>query len=87
MELLNKMEMKNNYETSDFYCASALIASGFSIQSIDKTNPKRSIFQFKNSEDLQKIVSLFWLRRLNVNVNSVFEAQRYLKSLIFNEEL
>lgn len=81
------MENENYYTTSDFYCASALIAVGYSIVSLDKTNPKRVIFEFKNSSDLQKIVNLFWLRRLDLNVNAVFEAQRYLKSLIYNEDL
>jgi hypothetical protein len=79
------MNNEDIYELSDFYCVAALVAQGFEIEALDKTSPKRCIFAFKNTEALQKAINHFWLRKTQLNVHTIFEAQRYVKNMMYSE--
>ena len=46
---------KDYFQTSDLALASFLSLT-YSIEKIDKSNPKRAEFVFKNLKDLQKLV-------------------------------
>ncbi len=74
------------HTTSDFHCVSVLVAMGYEIEHVDKTNPSRCIFSFKSTDDLEKTVNLFWLRKLHLNPHAIFEAQRHVKSLMYENE-
>jgi len=47
------------YKTSDFYVASYLLSKGLQIQGIDRHNPRRSEFIFKDREDRPELVQAF----------------------------
>ena len=72
------------FSTSELSLSAALICLNFSLDSLDKTNPQRTVFIFKrSSKGLDETVSNFWQRKLLIEPIAFFEAQRYLKSRIY----
>lgn len=71
------------FTTSELSLCAALICLNFSLDSLDKANPQRTVFIFKSSEGLDETVSNFWQRKLLIEPIAFFEAQRYLKSRIY----
>lgn len=73
----------NYFTSSEFALCAALLTLGFSLDSLDKTNPQKALFVFKRSSDLDKTIQVFWNKQLKVEPISFFEAQRFLKSRIY----
>jgi len=71
------------FSTSELSLCAALICLNFSLDSLDKTNPKRAVFILKRNKGLDEAVSNFWRRKLLIEPIAFFEAQRYLKSRIY----
>lgn len=79
-----KLDYDLNYlESSELPLGAALVCLGFPLDSLDKANPKRVVFIFKRSEELDLASKSFWDRKLLIEPLAFFEAQRYLKSRIY----
>lgn len=76
---------QKHFSSSELALCSALVCLEFPLDSLDKTNPQRTIFKFKRSKELDLAVTNFWQRKLLVEPLAFFEAQRYLKSRIYGE--
>ena len=76
--------MNSNYnEVSDLGLAASLTASGFVIDSVDKSNPRRVVFVFEKSEQLEHSIDLFWANKLLLPATLLLENIRQLKSRIY----
>lgn len=81
------METANEYSTFDYCIASSLVSKGFSLKRIDPVSgSSRVSFVFDDSEDLQTILSLFWAKKLLVEPQTFHNAQKYLKSSIYERQ-
>lgn len=76
---------KNIYETRSLTLSSTLICLGFKLDAALKDNFGRTKFIFRNTPELEEILTLFWKKDLKVEPNSLFEAQKFLKSKIYGE--
>lgn len=72
------------YQTADIGSATALVSAGYSLASLNKTNPRRALFVFENSSDLQSTLKEYWSGSLSVDAKTYFETQKWLKSRIYN---
>jgi hypothetical protein len=72
------------YQTTDIGSATALVSVGHSLASLDKTNPRRALFVFDNSTDLQARLKDYWSGTLSVDAKTYFENHKWLKSRIYN---
>lgn len=77
-------ENTNVYLTSDLALASA-INMHIPMESIDRTNPRKAIFVFKRSVDLEKIVDLFFRNEMRVTPLSYFNQLREIKARLYSE--
>jgi len=73
------------YRTSDFALATA-ISLFYPIEAIEKENPKRAIFVFKRTKELEKTIAKYWKRELKVEPQAYFNQMRILKARLYNEE-
>ncbi len=62
----NQQESKH-YRSSDFYLCCFLFSKGGTMVGIDKSNPKRAVFAFESSLELEKWVEDYWQNRAVVN--------------------
>lgn len=76
--------MHNDYnEVSDLGLAASLSATGFVIVGVDKSNPRRVVFVFEQSPELQNQIELFWANKLLLPASTLLEHMRQLKSRIY----
>ncbi len=71
------------YQTSDFCLATTLVALGFQIISMDRSNPKRVNFNFSNCKNLQNKIYQYWEKQIRVSPLDFYYAQKKLKSLLY----
>jgi len=72
-----------NFKTSDFPLATTLISLGFSVQALDKSNPKRVLFCFISSKEIDKTVEGYWSDNIAISPRKFYFAQKELKSRLY----
>jgi hypothetical protein len=77
--------MTSEWRTTDLGLCASLTASGFVVSEIDKSNPRRAVFVFEDTPELQEKVALFWANELKLPANVLLEHIRLLKSRIYGE--
>ena len=72
------------YKTTDLGLTASLTASGFIIAYIDKSNPRRVVFLFDDTPELQEMVNRFWSLELKLPAAVLLEHIKLLKSRIYS---
>lgn len=73
------------FETSDMGLAATLTASGFILARVNKDNPRRVVFLFANTPQLQQQVTRFWSGELKLSATVLLEHIRIIKARIYGE--
>ena len=71
--------MLNLYETSDFHLAVTLHALGFKLVSIDRSDYRRSLFQFSNEPQISQVIEVFFRDELTLNPRVVLLSAKLVK--------
>lgn len=76
-----------DYTTTSLALAAAIqLASNSKLQFIDKSNShERAMFVFNRTDDLDKVIELFWQKSLPLDAFSYFETVKYIKSRLYEE--
>lgn len=73
----------NYYKTSDLALAASL--SLYSpVNTIDSTDSKRIIFIFKQSQELDQLVDMYWRGEMKVDPQQYFNQLKVIKSRIYS---
>jgi len=72
------------FETSEFILGISLLTLGFSIETLDKTNPSRIQFVFKRTKELDQAIQFFWSNELRLEPKLFHYNQKNLKNRINN---
>lgn len=72
------------WSSTDIGVATALLCSGFTLQSVDKGNPHKSLFIFNNEVGIEKTANQFFSNTLTVKAREFFDQLKALKNLIYN---
>lgn len=73
----------NIYETTDLGLTASLVVSGFRLERLNRDNPRRVVFVFRKTADLQKHVDGYWSHELMLPAALLLEQVRLLKSRIY----
>ena len=74
--------MEHKYKTSSLALAAA-IALYLPLDQVDKNNPTKAIFTFKESEKLQDVVTKYFRGELRVEPQAYFDRIKLLKTLLY----
>lgn len=74
---------KNTHPLTDFCLAISLLANNCQIVELDRSDPKRIKFCFKDTVELHRLTDLYWERKLTVLPQDFYFALRQLKSRIY----
>ena len=78
--------MNNNinqfFESSDLALV-AFLSLLFPIENIDKSNPRKAIFLFKQTQELDKAVQDYWRGETRVEPRAFFDELRRIKSRLY----
>jgi len=75
-----------HYETQDFSLATTLQTMGFVLEFLNRENPNRVGFCFKQTDELNKIVELFWKDEIVLNPRIFYPNQKIIKSRLYNDK-
>jgi len=73
------------FNISDFYIAAYFVAKGIRLLGVDRENPRRVLFIFKDFEDRPKLTEDFLLGNGLVNPKCYVSAIKELKDLIYTQ--
>lgn len=71
------------YKTSDLGMAAALQEIGHQLIELDKTNPRRVVFIFNDSEELKQAISDWNSDKLQVNPRRYMDTLKHLKTRVY----
>ncbi len=75
---------KDYYKTSDLGLATALVAVGYKLVDLDKSNPRRAEFKFIDDEQLRMAADDYWNSALNVSALAYFDWLKRLKTRLYS---
>lgn len=78
------LAQRNYNETSDLGLAASLSASGFVVVRVDKQDPRRAVFVFERSPELQQYIERYWADSLLLPATLLLEHIRKLKTRIYS---
>ena len=73
------------FRDSDLNLICALLTLGFKIDSIDVSVPQRVVFSIKRTEELDKVLKLYWNNELRVSPKDFGNNLKNLKTQIRTE--
>ncbi|MEX2210017.1 MAG: DUF5659 domain-containing protein [Patescibacteria group bacterium] len=73
------MKQADTFDTSDFHLATALSALGHHLETVDRTNHSRSVFQFSNSGSAEQDAEAFYKDQLSLNPRVVLVHTKLIK--------
>jgi hypothetical protein len=79
-----QLSIEKMYITKDFYVAAYLIACGHQISNINRSDPKRVFFAFKEFEGREDLIRAFLCGKTVVEPLGFIAAQKKLKGLIYS---
>ncbi len=81
---MNNQQQETEYRVSDLYVAAFLLANDAELLSVDKTDRKRAVFVFSNSENSERLLADFWSKRASVEPRAFIAAIKEAKELIYS---
>jgi hypothetical protein len=72
------------YESSDLALV-AYLSLSFPIESINKSNPRKAVFNFVQTTELDKQANAFWRGETRVEPRAYFDALRRIKSRLYED--
>lgn len=81
------MGVDGNYRTSDLYIASWLLSKGLQLEGLDRRNPRRIDFIFRDRADRPELVLQFTYGSAIGNVADFCYSMRKCKRLLYSSEV
>ena len=75
---------ENYYQTSDLSLATT-VSLFYPIEDIDKSNPRKALFIFKNTEHLKNLVDEYYRNEIKVAPQVFFNQLRVIKSRLYDK--
>jgi len=84
--MMNQQELNNDlYFTSDLSLTTT-ISLFFPIETIDRSNPRKALFIFQNTKELQKLVDEYYRNEIKVSPQVYFNQLRVVKARLYANE-
>lgn len=73
------------FTTNDLGLSAALVSADFELLSLDKANPRRVLFIFRRTVDIETTANSYFADHLRVSARSFFDHLKALKSRLYSE--
>lgn len=73
------------FNCSDLYVAAFLLANGLELIDVDKTDRKRAVFIFADTEDRESLLAAFWSKQATVEPRAFVAAIKEVKERLYGE--
>ena len=72
------------FHTTDLALASA-VSLFFPLESIDKRNPQKAFFLFKQNGELDQLVKQYWQQELKIEPQAYYNQLKMIKARLYSE--
>jgi len=79
------MIMNQNFSTYDLGLATVLITLGYELLKLDRTNPKKVRFVFKEGKNIEKVMIDYFNDKIKLPALTLFNNQKNLKNRIYSD--
>ena len=77
-------EQEEHFTTFDLGCSAALVSAGFELIYLDKQNPRKVLFCFREKEGLEEAINNYFAGKLLIDARSLFDNIKALKNRIYS---
>lgn len=85
MKITNVAQKFYETRTSDLALAAAIFLF-LPLKSVDRNDPRRAIFIFEDTPQLQQLLTDFWNKQLKVEPRAYFESIKALKTRLYEPD-
>ncbi len=83
---MNQQELNENYyQTSDLSLATT-ISLFCPIEDIDRSNPRKAIFIFRKTPELEKLIDQYFRNEIKISPQTYFNQLRVVKARLYANE-
>ena len=82
---MNQQLNKNYYQTSDLSLATT-ISLWCPIEGIDRSNPRKAMFIFRKTPELEKLVNQYFRNEIKISPQTYFNQLRVVKARLYANE-
>jgi len=79
------MIMNQNFSTFDLGLAATLVTLGYELLELDKTNPKKVRFVFRQEKGIEQAMLNYWKDKIKLPAQTLFNNQKMLKNRIYSD--
>lgn len=79
-----KIIMNQNFSTYDLGLATVLITLGYELLELDRTNPKKVRFVFREEKEIEKVMIDYFNDKIKLPALTLFNNQKNLKNRIYS---
>ena len=76
--------MNQNFSTYDLGLATVLITLGYELLELDRTNPKKVRFVFREEKEIEKVMIDYFNDKIKLPALTLFNNQKNLKNRIYS---
>jgi len=73
------------FSTYDMGASAAILCCGFTLLTLNRDNPHKSLFVFRREDGIEDIVGRYFADRLEVKARSFFDTIKALKSKLYSD--
>ncbi len=81
-----KNQTSNTFSSDNFLLCAFLLSKGCKLVSVNKSNPRRVIFYFQDSEKRESLTDKFLSSQAQVEPHKLFSSMKDLKQIIYEEK-
>lgn len=78
--------MNKNFSTFDLGLATVLVTMRYELLKLDKTNPKKVRFVFRQEKDIEQVMLDYYKDKIKLPAQTLFNNQKMLKNRIYSAE-
>jgi len=75
---------QNEFSTFDLGLATVLVTLNYELLRLDKSNPKKVSFIFKNDKDIEQVMTDYFNDKIKLPAQTLFNNQKNLKNRIYS---
>ena len=79
------MTMNQNFSTYDLGLSTVLVTLGYKLLELDKTNPKKVRFVFKEEKGINQAMLDYWNDEIKLPAQTLLNNQKMLKNRIYSD--
>jgi hypothetical protein len=79
-----RLKTNKSYSTTDLALATAL-SLFYPVEAIDRQDPHKAHFQFKRTDELDKLINAYWHGEMRVEPQGYFNSLKSIKARLYSE--